>query len=422
MELLSEAAKQGACIALASSPASLAQRCNAETQIGQNEFSKPGSGEHLDNQTDHGMNDALIAEVDEMKRIKERVETSDGIKWATGTTRQEVEQRKREIIEEDLSKQSKKIPDFKSYATGYIALFKQRKVSENTMVGYSGYLKKHLFPAFGNIQLNMITVNAIQSFMNEEADKGYARASISKIMQLFTQVMDSAVEDGFIPWNPCKSKKLFNPSDKVEEIKPYEPHIFRQIEALLPTIEKENDRLYLALSMYTGMRQGELIALRWEDIDMSEGFIRINSAASFGGRNKPKGKAPKTDSGRRPIPILKQLKEALGNIDGKSGLILHGCKQKDNSVIMSKQAVKNMDERINKAFLSAGIPEPFFSHRMRHTIVTLLNNSRLADDKSLQTWAGHSDSAFTRRQYMTSQEEQLKAVSVEFSKYLSAPM
>ena len=155
---------------------------------------------------------------------------------------------------------------------------------------------------------------------------------------------------------------------------------------------------------------------------MDEGFIHVNTAASFGGKNKPKEKQPKTEGGKRPIPILHQLKTALGDISGKSGYILHGCKQTDLTVIMSKQAVKNMDERINKAFRDNGISEPFFSHRMRHTILTLLNNSRLADDKSLQTWAGHSDAAFTRRQYMTAQEEQLQVVAAAFSSYLSAPM
>ena len=276
---------------------------------------------NFDNQTDHGKNDALIMEDNEMKRIKERVETSTGTKWATGNTRREVEQRKREIIEDDLSQSSQSIPCFKSYAESFIALYKQRKVSENTMVGYNSYLKKHLYPVFGKVRLNEVRVNDIQAFMNSEADKGYARASINKIMQLFTQIMDSAVEDGLIAWNPCKSKKLFNPSEKIVEVKPYEPHVFRQIQALLPTIQKENDRLYLALSMYTGMRQGELIALRWEDIDLEGGFIRINSAASFGGRNIAKGKGPKSESGKRPIPILKQLREALGNISGKTGLI-----------------------------------------------------------------------------------------------------
>ena len=89
---------------------------------------------------------------------------------------------------------------------------------------------------------------------------------------------------------------------------------------------------------------------------------------------------------------------------------------------MSKQAVKNMDDRINKAFHENGISESFHSHRMRHTIVTLLNNSMLADDKSLQAWAGHSDAAFTRKQYMIAQEEQLQKVGEQFSSYLASDL
>ena len=68
-----------------------------------------------------------------------------------------------------------------------------------------------------------------------------------------------------------------------------------------------------------------------------------------------------------------------------------------------------------------GIEEKFKSHRMRHTVLTLLNNSRLAaDDKSLQAWAGHRDAAFTRRQYMTPQEEQLQVVGNGFSDYIAS--
>ena len=60
---------------------------------------------------------------------------------------------------------------------------------------------------------------------------------------------------------------------------------------------------------------------------------------------------------------------------------------------MTQQMVRNMDIRVNKLFAEHGIKEPFKSHRMRHTVLTLSNNSRLADDKSLQAWAGHRDAA-----------------------------
>ena len=79
-----------------------------------------------------------------------------------------------------------------------------------------------------------------------------------------------------------------------------------------------------------------------------------------------------------------------------------------------------MDSRINKFLKQNGVSEVFKSHRMRHTVLTLLNNSRLADDKSLQAWAGHKDAAFTRRQYMDPQDEQLQVVGKMFSNYVSS--
>ena len=87
---------------------------------------------------------------------------------------------------------------------------------------------------------------------------------------------------------------------------------------------------------------------------------------------------------------------------------------------MTHQAVKSMDMRINDLLKANEINEQFYSHRMRHTVLTLLNNSRLADDKSLQAWAGHQDAAFTRRQYMNSQEEQMQQVGNAFSEYISS--
>ena len=99
---------------------------------------------------------------------------------------------------------------------------------------------------------------------------------------------------------------------------------------------------------------------------------------------------------------------------------LCGQRGADKGLPMTQQMVRNMDIRVNKFFAEHGIKEPFKSHRMRHTVLTLLNNSRLADDKSLQAWAGHRDAAFTRRQYMTPQEEQLQTVGNGFSEYISS--
>lgn len=357
------------------------------------------------------------------KRIRERIDTSGGIRWVTGASRKEIEERKREIIEANyrkfISESSMDIPLFQPYAEGYIIRYKQRKIAANTLVGYNGYLNNHLIPAFGKFQLDRITVNSVQDFMLHEADKGCAKATIDKMMQLLSQIMDSAVEDEFILRNPCKSKRLYNPSAKQKKVKAYPPGLYKRIEGLLTLVSHENDRLYLGLCLYTGLRQGEIVALRWEDVDFPAGFIHVQHTIQYAGKNVGTLKTPKTENGFRDVPIMQQLKTLLLQFQKPEGFILGGQRQAGQDMLMTHQAVKNMDMRINDLLKANGIKEPFYSHRMRHTVLTLLNNSRLADDKSLQAWAGHQDAAFTRRQYMNSQEEQMQQVGNAFSEYIS---
>lgn len=358
------------------------------------------------------------------KRIRERIDTSGGIRWVTGASRKEIEERKREIIENEfrngLLEVTKSIPQFQPYAEAYIARYKQRKIAANTLVGYRGYLKNHLFPMFGIIQIDKITVNSVQDFMLLETDRGCAKATIDKVMQLFSQIMDSAIEDEYIIRNPCKSKRLYNPSEKQKKIKAYTAGIYKRIEGLLPYAAHENDRLYLGLCLYTGLRQGEIIALRWEDVDFPAGFIHVQHTVQYAGKNVGTLKIPKTENGFRDVPIMRQLKNLLIQFQKPEGFILGGQRQVGQDMLMTHQAVKSMDMRINDLLKANEINEPFYSHRMRHTVLTLLNNSRLADDKSLQAWAGHQDAAFTRRQYMNSQEEQMQQVGNAFSEYISS--
>ena len=195
---------------------------------------------------------------------------------------------------------------------------------------------------------------------------------------------------------------------------------YKQMERLLPLLPTDTDKLYLGLSMYAGLRQGEIIALRWEDVDFDLGFIRVRLAIQYAAKNVGTIKPPKTDNGVRDIPMMGQLRAILEALRKDEGFIICGQRGADKGLPMTQQMVRNMDIRVNKFFAEHGIKEPFKSHRMRHTVLTLLNNSRLADDKSLQAWAGHRDAAFTRRQYMTPQEEQLQTVGNGFSEYISS--
>ena len=202
-------------------------------------------------------------------------------------------------------------PLFKAYAEAYMTRYKLRKIGANTMVGYRSYLTNHLYPAFGDLPIDSITVDRVQDFMLLEADNGKAKASINRIIQLLTQIMDSAVEDELIIKNPCKSKRLYNPSEKQQKVLPYSPGVYKQMERLLLLLPTDTDKLYLGLSMYAGLRQGEIVALRWEDVDFDLGFIHVRRAIQYAAKNVGTIKPPKTDNGVRDIPMMGQLRAIL---------------------------------------------------------------------------------------------------------------
>ena len=104
---------------------------------------------------------------------------------------------------------------------------------------------------------------------------------------------------------------------------PYSPGVYTQMERLLPLLPTDTDKLYLGLSMYAGLRQGEIVALRWEDVDFDLGFIRVRRAIQYAAKNVGTIKPPKTDNGVRDIPMMGQLRAILEALRKDEGLIYH---------------------------------------------------------------------------------------------------
>jgi len=305
---------------------------------------------------------------------------------------------------------------FRDYAEEYIHLYKENgSVQKNTLVGYNGYMKNHLLPFFGDMPLSDITPNRLQQYINLKS-KQYTVKTISEHLNLLRPIFDAAVEDGLIPFNVCNSQRIKLVGRKSEKVLAYTEEEFKELESLLPRLTGTN-QLFLALSLYTGMRQGELFALRWTDIYLDYDLIDVTKSVEWPGRNKGEIKEPKTDNGYRKICIMPQLHAILAAADCKDGYVLKGARQKSDEP-MSHQAVKRLNDRINQAAEKYGIQTRFLSHRARHTIATFMNNAGV-DDVTITHTVGHSDASFTRRQYMNHQAKQVRRGMDRLSKYLS---
>ncbi len=140
-------------------------------------------------------------------------------------------------------------------------------------------------------------------------------------------------------------------------------------------------------------------------------------AVEWAAQNKGCIKKPKTENGIRDIVIIRQLADILIPLKQSSGYVLRAERQKENEP-MSRQGVKRLNERIGNIAKDNGIKVKFLSHYARHTLATFLNNAG-ADDVSITGIIGHSDVAFTKRQYANTQTRQLERGMERLSEYIA---
>lgn len=197
--------------------------------------------------------------------------------------------------------------------------------------------------------------------------------------------------------NPTNSKRLFISSDKEQKREALEDSELRGIIGGIPCLKQE-DGLLLALLIFTGMRRGEAIGLRWEDIDWKKRLIAVKRAVTYR-NNRPVVGKTKSEAGNRIIPLDEQL-----------AVFLQPCRQLNGYIIgngeepITETTFKRMWERIKKKINLYGATP----HVFRHTYITLAASSGM-DVKTLQSIAGHSDIKMTLDRYAHKRENNIIA-------------
>ncbi len=208
------------------------------------------------------------------------------------------------------------------------------------------------------------------------------------------QVFDMAVEDGFRRNNPTESKRL-TMTDKASRREALKDEEVRSIlEHLLEL--KETERMTVAILMMTGMRRGEMLGIRWTDIDWSQKLIHVERAVTFH-NNQPIIGPTKSEAGERDIPLDARLMDILEPYRKEEGYII-GDGQKQ----LTERTFIRMWQRIGRTINLYGATP----HRMRHTYITLAASSGV-DVKTLQEIAGHADIKMTMERYAHARREKV---------------
>lgn len=342
-----------------------------------------------------------------------------GNEWVTGNSLQQLVENalKRKEAHDAQEKQTQTIT-VAQYCNKFMRIYKSGEaVANNTRIGYMGYLRNHILPFMGEMSVDAVTVDTMQMYINEKSQL-LAAATIKKHIDFLSMVFDSALEDDIIQKNPFKSSRITVHGKDSEPVLAYTEDEFKTFEEKVLHNLTGSTLLFVAFTLYTGMRLGEICALTWEDVDLENGVIRVSKSVEWPAKNQGTLKTTKTPNGIRCIVILRQLRKILENAKKDGLYIIHGVRAQGDQPA-SHEVMKRMRERINKIAAKNGVDFHFGNRQGRHTMATFMNNAEM-DDKSITGQIGHYDISFTQKQYMNAQMKQTRREMLKLEDYLSS--
>jgi integrase len=273
-------------------------------------------------------------------------------------------------------------------------------VRASTYERHEAIIRLHIKPSLGRVGLKKLTPAHVRGLIGEKLNAGLAPATVRKIHSTLHKALSQAVSDGMVPRNAADVKA---PRPTPEEMRPLSK---AEARAFLEAARETGDRfeaLYV-LAIATGLRRGELLGLRWDDVDLKRGTLRVGRALVREGGRHALGET-KTRRGRRQINLTPRTVNALkthrkNQLEEK--IRRTGLYQDHGLVFASGVGTplnpENLVKRSFKPLLKkAGLPEIRF-HDLRHTCATLLLG-RGVHQKFVQELLGHATIAMTLDTY-----------------------
>lgn len=275
-----------------------------------------------------------------------------------------------------------------------------KNLSPVTRRNYADILRKHLVPDLGHYPLQRVSAQAIEEYLAVKRAHALGASSLEAHYGLLHEALGHAVRKGLLARNPCDL--VDRPRRDRVEVRCLDEE---QVRLFLAEAKRCSlyYRLYLT-AILTGMRQGELLGLRWRDVDLTFGtasvqqtFYRLGKRQLF--------KEPKSASSRRAVALPPALIEQLRQLreEQNQGRQLLGSRYQEHDLVFCQPDGKplhghNITRRdLRRVLAGAGLP-PIRFHDLRHSHATHLLQLGV-NPKVVQERLGHSTPAFTLQVY-----------------------
>ncbi len=281
----------------------------------------------------------------------------------------------------------------RNWLEGYV----KTNCSQRTLDGYQSIIETHLIPALGHVQLKHLHPQAIQSYYGKACESLSAR-TVHHQHRVLSQSLKFAVRQGYLGRNPAEMVDPPSPSKKaMRTLTPGE------VEVLFDSAQDNYYYPVIYTAVSTGLRQAELLGLRWRDIDLDMLSISV-SQVLYKRRGVCQFKEPKTSHSRRRVAMTPKLAlylreykverewlyRELGRQLTLDDLVFTSI---DNEPLNPSVVTHNF----HKIAIRAGLTGVRF-HDLRHTFASLML-LRGAKPKVISEALGHASVAFTMDTY-----------------------
>jgi integrase len=278
----------------------------------------------------------------------------------------------------------------------YVEHDRGRKPS--TVKGYRWLINSQILPTLRTVRIEDVTTELVEQWLAGMVGKASSR---TKALVILHGIFERARKLHKLPSNPVSDVEK-PPQRRSGDIEVFSPE---EVWALARTAASEQDSAIFLTAAFTGLRQGELLALHWRDVDFVGSLIRVRVSYAGGALTSPK-------SGKvRSVPMAPEVATALATLSarerftGPHELVFAG----DAGAFLDSSALR----RRYKQALKAAKLRPLRFHDLRHTFGTRMIAK--ADIRRVQEWMGHADIQTTMRYlHYAPREEDARLVAEAF--------
>ncbi len=321
------------------------------------------------------------------RRVKRRL----GVRRASGSrdglTRAQAEKEMRRLMESELALMPAVRLELLEAGERYLRhLGDVMERKPTTLQDYGIILRKRLGPFFAGRALEKIDADLVGAYRAQQLRAGLAPKTVQNHLAFLHGVFAHAVRREWANTNPVAALERPPQKGPDPDIQYLEP---AELELVLRAAANPADRVLFLTAALTGLRQGELLALRWRDVDWTAGVVRVRRSYTRGAMS-----APKSRRSSRAVPIADRLGAELERHFQASRF------QEDDHLVFAHPELgtprdaSKLRKRFAEAVTTAGV-RPIRFHGLRHTFGTQMAAAG-APLRAIQEWMGHRDHKTTQ--------------------------